>query len=515
MRYLYALCLCSLLILWSSCRNDFETEPSAGRLSFSKDTVYLDTVFSNIGSSTYNLKVYNRSDDDITIPSVRLAQGENSAYRLNVDGLAGKTFENIDILANDSIFIFVETTADINQLAANAVEFLYTDQIQFDSGNDQQEVELVTLIKDAVFLFPEVIDESTGEIELLQIGEDPDTGEGVFVEGFLLEDDELIFTNEKPYVIYGFAAVPPNKTLEVQAGARVNFHRNSGIIVANEGSLHLNGSLSTDPEALENEIIFEGDRLEPAFSEVPGQWYGIWLTAGSTDHIINHTTIKNATVSLQMDSNDGTDDPTLLIQNTQIYNSSLIGLFAQTANISAENVVINQAGINSLRINFGGTYDFKHCTIANYWNNSFRNTPALFLSDGVPEFSEELNATFSNCIIYGNENLELWIEPSGNDTAFNYVFENSLIRFNDFNNQFADNPLYDFDNPSIFTENVFNELPNFLNAQENKLQIGLDSFAREIGNPVTTTAVGDDILGVNRTLPGDAGAYQSIEFIED
>ena len=114
MRYLYGLAILSCLILWSSCRNDFETVASTGSLEFSKDTVYLDTIFSNIGSSTYNLKVYNRSDEDINIPTVRLAEGEASNYRLNVDGIPGKVFENVQILAKDSIFIFIETTFDVN-----------------------------------------------------------------------------------------------------------------------------------------------------------------------------------------------------------------------------------------------------------------------------------------------------------------------------------------------------------------------------------------------------------------
>ena len=64
-RYIYFIITLGFLILWSSCRKDFEFSPSTGSLQFSKDTVYLDTVFTNIGSSTYNLKVYNRSDNDI------------------------------------------------------------------------------------------------------------------------------------------------------------------------------------------------------------------------------------------------------------------------------------------------------------------------------------------------------------------------------------------------------------------------------------------------------------------
>ena len=84
-----------LIAYASSCRKDFEHAPSAGSLEFSKDTVFLDTIFSNIGSSTYSLKVYNPTGDDLEVPSIRLQQGLQSSYRLNVDGVAGKEFQNI------------------------------------------------------------------------------------------------------------------------------------------------------------------------------------------------------------------------------------------------------------------------------------------------------------------------------------------------------------------------------------------------------------------------------------
>ena len=173
MKYLYGLIILSFLVLWSSCRNDFETVASTGNLSFSKDTVYLDTIFTNIGSSTYNLKVYNNSKDENHIPSIRLADGESSNYRLNVDGIPGKVFENIQVLAKDSIFIFIETTFDVNNAPSSPNEFLYTDQILFDTGANQQKVELVTLIKDAVFLYPEKY--ADGTIETLTLGSGDDT----------------------------------------------------------------------------------------------------------------------------------------------------------------------------------------------------------------------------------------------------------------------------------------------------------------------------------------------------
>ena len=205
MRYSLLLLTLAILLVITSCRKDFSTDLSTGKLQFSKDTVFLDTVFTNIGSSTYNLKVYNTSNNAINIPSIKLGRGENSMYRLNVDGKPGKTFENIEILAKDSIYIFIETTINYNAVTNP----IYTDSIVFDSDNYLQDVKLVSLVKDAHFLFPSK--NSQGIIETIKIGVDSD-GENIDVNGFYLNDNTT-FTNEKPYVIYGYCAIPATKHL--------------------------------------------------------------------------------------------------------------------------------------------------------------------------------------------------------------------------------------------------------------------------------------------------------------
>lgn len=511
MKYLYSLLLLCSIVLWSSCRNDFSTEPSNGRLSFSKDTVYLDTVFSNIGSSTYQLIVYNRSDEDISIPSIQLGKGENSNYRLNVDGLPGKSFENIDILAEDSIFVFIESTTNIDNFSQEN-QFLLTDAIEFDTGANQQKVELVTLIQDAVFLYPEKFDDGT--TESLSFGFDEE-GNEILIEGFFLDDTELTFTNEKPYVIYGYAAVPGNRTLDIEAGARIHFHEASGIIVAENGSLHVNGELSSDQELLENEVIFESDRLEPGFSEVPGQWGALWLTAGSTNNIIDYATIKNATVGVLMDSNDGSNQPTLTINNSKIYNSSNIGLLARTGYVEANNLVINKAGQSSLNISLGGRYNFTNCTFANYWRQSYRPYPAVLVENllETPEqilVSDLIEANFNNCIIYGNENRELFFSQSDGAT-FNYKFENCLIKFNDFDGSFVEE--YPFEDENLYPGTIINEDPEFYEPYENKLFINEESPANGLANPATATH--QDILGTTRITPPDSGAYESSPFPEE
>lgn len=495
-----------VLISMSSCRKDFEFEPSAGDLRFSRDTVYLDTVFTNIGSSTYTLKVYNRGDKDINIPIVKLGKGLDSKYRMTVDGMQGnngKIFNNVELLAKDSLFIFIETTANIAD--ANPTDFLYTDQIQFDAGTKLQTVELVTLIQDAVFLYPQRFDDGT--TETLPIGDDE-------IYGFYLDHndpihgDEYHFTNEKPYVIYGYAAIPNGETLVIDPGARIHSHDGSGIIVGNGGAIVANGMLSTT-EALENEIIFEGDRLEPGFSDVPGQWGTIWLTPGSTG-TFNYTTIKNSVIGIYSQNN------TLTLKNTKIYDSSNFGILAQTATITAENVVINAAGQATLACTLGGNYDFKHSTFNNNWPSSQQVALVInnyFLDENnVPQGFDLVKADFTNCIIFGSNQNELAINKGGSGiwTVPNFVkcqikFNNSLAEF------YTNNPQYAFINDP--TNIIKSGRPDFQDINANKLNIGADSDAIDFG---VSTSVTNDILGTTRTAGPlgkyDLGAYQHVTF---
>ena len=87
-----------------------------------------------------------------------------------------------------------------------------------------QKVELVTLVKDAVFLYPKK--NSDGKIETIVVDKD-ESGNEIKSNGFYLTDEQLNWNNKKPYVVYGYAAVPENKTLNITAGARIHFHDNS------------------------------------------------------------------------------------------------------------------------------------------------------------------------------------------------------------------------------------------------------------------------------------------------
>ena len=500
MRYFLTFLICVALISMSSCRKDFSTIPNFGELEFSKDTIFLDTVFTNIGSATYNLKVYNRGNKAITIPKIALENGTSSNYRLNVDGIAGKEFSDIDILAKDSIYVFIETTIDAN----NIVNPLYTDRILFDNGTNQQDVDLVTLVQDANFIFPGK-DPITMKIDSLTID-----GQVTSIKGRFLTDAELTFTNIKPTVIYGYAAVPANKTLTIDAGARVHFHDNSGLIIDDKATLKVNGTLA-------EKVVFEGDRLESGFSKTPGQWGTIWMRAGSKDNEINFAQIKNGIIGILIDSIGSASTPTLKLQNSEIYNHSNFGILARETNIEAHNVVIGSAGEASLAATIGGTYNFTHSTFANFWNNGIRQLPAVLINnfftyvDNGQEIVETRDlhaANFTNCIFDGNNNIEFLIDKVDGGRIFNYNISNCMIKFNDTSSYFEGNSELDFTN-SFYQYILLNGNTNFRNSQNQDFIIGQDSDAI---NKAKTSIFNLDILGVDRNTNPDIGAYQHIIF---
>ncbi len=514
MRLLYTTLIVLIILGITSCRKDFGTVFSSGNLEFSVDTLLLNRVFDEISSSTQSFKVYNRSNEAITIPHIKLGRGDNSFYRLNVDGIPGKSFQNIDILAKDSIYVFVEATVNFDQVTDK--DFFYRDSIVFHSGAEEQNVKLEALVLDVNLIRPERTQQSDGsfEYETIIVGEN-DEGELLGFRGTTLSGNTT-FTNEKPYLIYGYVGVAENTTLTINAGATLYFHSNSGIIIEKNATLKVNGEF-------ENEVLFEDDRLEPSFERAPGQWGTIWLREGSKNNSINYAIIKNSTIGLLVDANVNSN-PTLTIKNTQIYNTSNYGILGRETNILAENLVIANSGQSTLACTIGGTYNFTHSTFANYWNGGFRQFPSVLINNFYSYFDENnveiietrnlQAANFINCIIDGNQGIEFLLDNiEGAD--FNFNVKNSMLKFNTSNDKLLSNPLYDFENTSLYQNPIINGMPDFKDVTENKFIIGEDSDAKGNADANSALQVPFDILNVNRTTSPDIGAYQHIVFEEE
>ncbi len=498
----------------TSCRKDFATIPSNGGLIFSTNTVYLDTVFTDISSSTYMLKVYNTSKNDINIPRIQLGKGLQSKYRIMVDGMtgnSGKIFDNVELLAKDSLFIFIETTANIADAES---DFTYNDEILFNAGSgNQQSVKLVTLIQDAVFIKPNK--QFTNNIkEVLQIN--GEVTENVGHE--LSSDAELHWTAAKPYVIYGFAFVPSGKTLVIDSGVRAHFHKDSGIIVDVGGKIEINGQVSTyDGDGnvvINNEVNFEGDRLEPSFSDIPGQWSGVFILSDIGNNI-NHLTLKNATAGINVQRYSSTVQPMVTLTNSQIFNSSFFGIYSRNGKVTAENVAINLSRIANAGLTLGGDYNFTQCTFNNNWNSS-KQVAVLINNYEETETSVDVydltNASFKNCIIYGSNSVGLLLDKVDATAQFNYEFRNCLIKFNNPNLQ-ANSTFYNFDSDAVHYSNILlNQNPKFANISKNQLYIPLDSPAAGAGGSFATLFNYDYFQNPRPLVAPDLGAYNAIEF---
>lgn len=458
--------ICILIILFSSsCRKDLEFETSGTQLRFSKDTVFLDTIFTNSNSETYLLKVHNDSDENISLSNVYLNQRGSSPFRINIDGRSGFEFSEIPLRANDSLMVFVEIA--LGDDSGNMVE---EDELVFaDSG---QEVKLLALSENAVYHYP-----AEGETE------------------FLLTENTT-WDSSVSHVIFGNIRLAENKTLNIQEGTKVYLHNNSSLEISPNADLNLNGTLQ-DP------VIIRGARHDARYDSLPKQWNQIKLIDARLNS--NYAVISGGTNGFHLDHSEAT------INNTQIYNMASSGIFTKNATVNGKNVVISDAGDACLNIEMGGNYEFYFSTFANMWESGVAGisgpTIPAYLSDYTAVYDAEgnetgqefaaMNAFFGNCIFYGNYPNGVYLDPQGN-VAFNYDFQNCLIK----NENTAE---FDFSPFNVVTEN-----PLFVSAifSNQDLRLQEDSPARNAGNNAWNNLVPADIKGVNRDSSPNIGAYE-------
>ncbi|MDX1315428.1 MAG: hypothetical protein R3356_07995 [Eudoraea sp.] len=292
-------------------------------------------------------------------------------------------------------------------------------------------------------------------------------------------------------------------------GTREQFHKDSGLLDGQGATLQVNGEISVDSLALENEVIFEGDRLEPEFSDVPGQWGTIWLAPGSINNTVDHLTIRNATVGILVEGRPAADPPTLQIANSQIYNSGLVNLWGRNSSIAGENLVSGNAGNASFYGNLGGNYRFVHATFANYWSNGPRTGAAIQLNNyeeitgGASSSADLTQAFFGNCIVAGNSSNEIFFNNNGVNT-FSFNFDHCLIQFGSNTND----PLYDFQDPNLYNNILLNGNPAFLDVVNQDFRLTPDSDAIGNANQLLAQEVPSDLAGNDRTMAADIGAWQ-------
>ena len=461
------------VFLFTSCEKDNFLEDPVN-LEFSKDTILFDTVFTSIGSSTQRLKIFNPKSNDLKINNIRLGQGQNSPFRINVNGKSDTEFNDLEIKAEDSLFVFAEVTVDPNN---KDQPMIITDSIVFNTNGKVQNIKLVAWGQDANFIVADQYIEGLPPFKIVaKAGE------------------SIVWDSPKPYVIYGHALVDSTAELTIPEGADVHFHANSGLWVYKGGSIKVEGTAN-------NPVHFQGDRLEDYYKDIPGQWDRIWINEGSVDNKISHAIIENGFIGIQAETLDAQMGNDLQIDNVIIRNMTGIGLLGRNYDISGHNIEISNTGNYSVALTNGGNYDLKHMTVANYWSSSTRQTPSVYLNNfhELPDgtiLKNDLQANIHNSIIYGNQSNEFNAEDIDNNTILDYTINYSLVKTEK--------------NTSGTSWNncIINQNPEFKNTGNSDFTLKPNSPAIDNGNSAIN--IPKDLKGDNRDSKPDMGAYEYI-----
>jgi hypothetical protein len=387
--------LAAMLLLSCSDNESFTTSPS-NRLTFSVDTVMLDTVFSRVPSSTRTFWVFNHSGDGIRCSNVRLQQGNQTGFRVNVDGIylgatEGYQTSDIELRNKDSLRVFVELTSPMNN---HTDPQLLEDNLVFtlESGAEQK-VNLRAFTWDAEM-----------------------------VDHLVVSRDTTISTT-RPLVVSRGIEVAENATLQL-LGTTLYFRANAGVDVY--------GRLITD-EHDGRETVLRGDRLDHMFDYLPydrvsGQWQGITFHDSSFENVIRHTELHSGSNGIVCDSSS-TARSKLTMEYSTIHNMQGYGLKATNCRLSINTCQITNTLMDCLCVR-GGMVDVNNCTLAQFYPfDSNRGAAIRFANstgDNSPCPLERLQV--SNTIITGYADDVLMGELGDSAVVAEYAFDHCLIR---------------------------------------------------------------------------------------
>lgn len=446
-----------------ACKKDrLITSPDA-IVSFSTDTLFFDTVFTGSGSITQSFKIFNQNDQKILLTSVKLAGGADSPFKINIDGAASTEVNDVEMNANDSLYVFVQVNATTNQ---QQLPFILEDSISVSYNGKTAWMQLRAYGQNAVFLNNKTITTNTE------------------------------WKDSLPYVINGFLKVDSGVTLKMSEGVRVFLHADAPVLV--NGTLQAQGSVAKP-------VMFSGDRLDQDYRNLPASWPGIYLNSPSINNILKHVVIQNAYQGIIVQSESNNSQPKLILSQSILQNIYDAGILSLNSSIAADNCLIANCGGN-LELMMGGKYSFTNCTIVTYGSmNITHKNPVLQVADFFEQngttFTSDLQATFTNCIVWGDNGSvddEILTAKKGSG-VFNLQFLNSIYKAK---NQISNATFTDckLNTPPLFDS--VNTSRNFYDFHFNNHP---ESPAIKAGIP---TSYPFDLDGKPRINPPDIGCYE-------
>ena len=457
----FAVIFLPLSILISSCELAEEklTTDSSIKLTFSADTVFFDTVFTQIGSITKRFKAYNPSDNAIEIEEVALGSNPDSYYSIIVNGIETNQAKNIRVLGGDSILILVKVLIDPQD---QDLPFVVKDSVTFTTNGNFQDVKLISWGQDANFLRDSVL------------------------------TCNAVWNSTRPYVIFDDVLVDSACSLTIEEGTKVYMNPGSDLFV--RGSLRILGN----PDSL---VRIQSVRLDPPFDQTPGQWGGIVFIQGSTNNLINGALIRNGTFGIFADPSETTPID-IEINQCIIENKSFSGISSFGANITMRNSLISNCIERTVFCVAGGQYIFENNTFANYSFDFFRENPQVVLGNfvilntdtGEQLIASDLRARLVNNIIWGSLEDEVSLPEPLTDFDAIYDFQNNIIRTS----------ITDLD----INNNLINIDPLFIDPFERNFALDTLSPAQDAGQSL---GILFDLEGKNRDSKLDIGAFERLD----
>lgn len=458
------------LLSFYSCKKETLLN-NGGELRFSTDTLTFDTVFTEYASFTLAVKIFNPQNQKIIVSNVRLEKGQSSFFNLNVDGVAGNNVNNTEVAANDSFYVFA--TVKIDPTNENN-PFLIEDRLIATLNGKEFSIPVLAYGQNAHYIKQEDMTTNT------------------------------TWVNDKPYVILQSAGVDSNVTLTIDPGCRIYMNQDSRLFVW--GNVIANGTK-------QDSIIFQGNRLDRAYfgyEGYPGEWGGLYFFPSSNNNFLKWVVIRNCgntafgtlPAAIQV-----TGEPSLTTQltmeNTVIENSIGYGVLSFTGNIKAQNCLVHTTGAQALAIFQGGNYSFDNCDFLNFGSDKVKHIDESNPTVAVLNYFDisqsqrivsDVNANFTNCLIYGSLEDELFCNKA-DEAAYNANFTNCIIK--------AKEPIPGY---VTVTDCKLNENPLFNDLAKWDYRLQEGSPAIDAGTNVFP--ISNDLDDKPLVTPFDIGCYQ-------